>query len=104
MCPKNVLLLPSPISFHRWNGFFLHLFISINQLVMKNIRRGAFTLLVALCAGIYSCGPTDDKGGMDQENSDGEGAVDSSRLTNSDTAAAAIFVPNTKAAHAGNEL
>ncbi|MDB5190530.1 MAG: hypothetical protein JWQ96_93 [Segetibacter sp.] len=28
-----------------------------------------------------SCGPNDDKGGMDTENSQGEGALDTSRQT-----------------------
>lgn len=52
---------------------------------MKLIQRGALTLLMAACITIYSCGPNDDKGGMDEKNSSGEGAVDSTRLTNFDS-------------------
>jgi hypothetical protein len=52
---------------------------------MKLIQKGALALLVAASVTVYSCGPNDDKGSMDQENSKGEGAIDSSRLTNFDT-------------------
>jgi hypothetical protein len=52
---------------------------------MEMIRRGFIALLVISCITVYGCGPTDDKGGMDQENSQGEGAIDSSRLTNFDS-------------------
>ena len=52
---------------------------------MKLIQRGALALLVAMCMTVYSCGPTDDKGGMDEKNSSGEGAIDSTRLPNFDS-------------------
>jgi len=53
---------------------------------MKNIQKAALTLLVALSITIYSCGgPNDNKGGMAQDNSNGEGAIDSTRLTNFDS-------------------
>ena len=52
---------------------------------MKLIQKGMLALLMASCVTIYSCGPTDDKGGMDEKNSSGEGAIDSTRLTNFDT-------------------
>jgi hypothetical protein len=52
---------------------------------MKMIRKGCLALLVMSCITIYGCGPNDDKGGMDQENSQGEGAIDSTRLTNFDS-------------------
>lgn len=53
---------------------------------MKLIQKGVLALLVALCFTIYSCGgPNDDKGGMDEKNSSGEGAIDSTRLTNFDS-------------------
>lgn len=52
---------------------------------MKLIQKGALALLVAASLTVYSCGPTDDKGGMDEKNSSGEGAIDSTRLTNFDS-------------------
>ncbi|MCW3106861.1 MAG: hypothetical protein JWQ09_1367 [Segetibacter sp.] len=52
---------------------------------MKNIQKGVLALLIASCITIYSCGPNDDKGAEDQENSKGEGAIDSTRLTNIDS-------------------
>lgn len=52
---------------------------------MKLIQKGALALLVAGCLSIYSCGPTDDKGGMDEKNSSGEGAIDTTRLPNFDS-------------------
>lgn len=52
---------------------------------MKNIQKGVFALLLASCMTIYSCGPNDNKGAEDQENSKGEGAIDSTRLTNIDS-------------------
>ena len=55
---------------------------------MKSIQKGALALLVASCLTIYSCGPNDNKGGMDTENSKGEGAIDSTRLTNFDSTSA----------------
>ena len=52
---------------------------------MKNIQRGALALLVATFMSVTSCGPTDNKGGMDEKNSSGEGAIDSTKLTNIDS-------------------
>ena len=52
---------------------------------MKKIQQVSLALLTTISILIYSCGPTDDKGGMDEKNSDGEGAVDSSRLPNLDS-------------------
>ena len=52
---------------------------------MKIIQRGLLVLLMAACVTGYSCGPTDNKGAEDQHNSKGEGAVDSTRLTNFDS-------------------
>ena len=49
------------------------------------LEKAAFALLVASTIGLCSCGPNDDKGSMDQKNSNGEGAVDSTRLTNFDS-------------------
>lgn len=50
------------------------------------IPKGVFVLLVAASVAVISCGgPNDNKGGMDTENSSGEGAVDSSRLAPVDT-------------------
>jgi hypothetical protein len=57
---------------------------------MKLIQKGALALLVAACVTIYSCGPTDDKGGMDEKNSSGEGAIDSTRLTNFDSSSTTV--------------
>lgn len=52
---------------------------------MKNLQKGLLALLIAVSMTIFSCGPTDDKGGMDEKNSNGEGAVDSTRLTDFDS-------------------
>ena len=50
---------------------------------MKKLRAIIKLAVVApLIMAAVSCGsPNDDKGGMDQENSNGEGALDSSRQT-----------------------
>jgi hypothetical protein len=52
---------------------------------MKRIKKGVMALIIAASLTVYSCGPNDDKGGMDQKNSNGEGAIDSTRLPNFDT-------------------
>lgn len=57
---------------------------------MKNIRKGVLAVLVACSITIYSCGPNDNKGGMDTENSKGEGAIDSTRLTNFDSTSSSM--------------
>jgi hypothetical protein len=53
---------------------------------MKNLQKAFLALLFSCSITLYSCGPNDDKGGMDQDNSKGEGAVDSTRLSNFDSA------------------
>lgn len=60
---------------------------------MKKILKGAMATTVVLCMALFSCGPNDDKNLMDQEGSGGEGAIDSSRLTHSDSSSAYITVP-----------
>lgn len=56
---------------------------------MKNIQKVVFALLIVLTTSAYGCGgPNDDKGGMSEKNSDGEGAIDSTRLTNFDSTTA----------------
>ncbi len=52
---------------------------------MKNLPRAFVALLLSVCITAYSCGPNDNKGGMDEANSNGEGAIDSTRLTNFDS-------------------
>ena len=52
---------------------------------MKIVQRVAITLLIAGCMTAYGCGPNDNKGSMDVKNSNGEGAIDSTRLTNFDS-------------------
>jgi len=52
---------------------------------MTLLKKAAFPLLVALTISFYSCGPNDDKGSMDVKNSNGEGAIDTTRLTNFDS-------------------
>ena len=54
---------------------------------MTLLKKAGFSLLIALTMSCYSCGPNDDKGSMDQKNSNGEGAIDSTRLTNFDSTA-----------------
>lgn len=63
---------------------------------MQKFQQGALALLMAGCITFYSCGPNDDSGGMDQKNSDGEGEVDSTRLTNFDSSSASVTVPYLK--------
>lgn len=62
---------------------------------MKKLQYSALALIIASSVTIYSCKsqPNDDKNGMDQENSEGEGAIDSSRLLNSDTSSTFILAP-----------
>jgi putative membrane protein len=43
---------------------------------------------------ITSCGPNDDKGSMDTDNSSGEGAIDSTRQAHFDTTQSTSSVPN----------
>lgn len=60
---------------------------------MKKFNKGTVAILFTGFVVFCSCGPNDDKGGMDDKNSGGEGAIDSTRLTNIDTTAAAVQVP-----------
>jgi hypothetical protein len=55
---------------------------------MKNLQKAFLALLFSCSIAFYSCGPNDDKGSMDQDNSKGEGAVDSTRLSNFDSTSA----------------
>lgn len=52
---------------------------------MEFIKKGLLIIMVAGTLVLDSCGPTDNKGSMDEKNSSGEGAIDSTRLTNFDT-------------------
>ena len=53
---------------------------------MKKIFSGIIPLVIITSLFLFSCGPTDDKGGMDTDNSGGqEGIIDSTRLTNFDS-------------------
>lgn len=52
---------------------------------MKKIQQVAWVLITATSIFMSSCGPNDNKGSMDQENSNKEGAVDSSRMPGFDT-------------------
>jgi len=52
---------------------------------MKKVALKIMAFILFPSAVLIGCGPNDDKGGMDQENSGKEGAVDSSRLMNPDT-------------------
>jgi hypothetical protein len=63
--------------------FFLSLLIKIIN--MKKIQQVAWVLITATSIFMSSCGPNDNKGSMDQENSNKEGAVDSSRMPGFDT-------------------
>ncbi len=60
---------------------------------MKTIRPTllASVLFIFIAAG---CGPNDDKGGMDSDNSRGEGAIDSTRMAKFDTTHSTSSVPN----------
>lgn len=60
---------------------------------MKNIQQVTLTLLIAVSILISGCGPTGDKNSMDQENSGGEGAVDSTKIPNFDSSHAFLPVP-----------
>jgi putative membrane protein len=60
---------------------------------MKQIRQTLFAALVATSI-ITGCGPNDDKGGMDTDNSRGEGAVDSTKMAHFDTTHSTSSVPN----------
>ena len=57
---------------------------------MKKIQQLSLALITASSIFICSCGPNDDKGAMDEENSHKEGAVDSTRIPNPDSSHAAI--------------
>lgn len=53
---------------------------------MKKIQLASIVFLTALTLFISSCGPNDDKGSMDQDNSHKEGSVDSTKIPNFDSA------------------
>jgi putative membrane protein len=76
----------------RWNDFFLT-YILIKTLRMKKIRQTllASVLFTFIASG---CGPNDDKGTMDSDNSRGEGAIDSTRMAKFDTTQSTSSVPN----------
>lgn len=67
---------------------------------MKKIQQVSLALITAITIFIYSCGPNDNKGSMDQKNSGGEGATDSTRIPNfdssraKDSSHASLSVPN----------
>ncbi|HKG67547.1 MAG TPA: hypothetical protein VKA92_01670 [Segetibacter sp.] len=44
-----------------------------------------WALITATALSMSSCGPNDNKGSMDQENSNKEGAVDSSKIPGFDS-------------------
>ncbi len=52
---------------------------------MKLLQKATLTLLIALSMAVYSCGPNDNNGATDEGNSNKEGAIDSTRLTNMDS-------------------
>lgn len=52
---------------------------------MKKNKQASFAFITALSLFIFSCGPNDSKGGMDQNNSHKEGAVDSTKIPNFDS-------------------
>jgi len=61
---------------------------------MKNIKQATLALITAAGIFMYGCGgPNDDKGSMDQKNSNGEGAVDSTRIPNFDSSNASLVAP-----------
>lgn len=99
MTSLNKLLIYTSLTACSSHFYLMHFVLFIDGMIffsvhccksfyMKNIQKGMLALLVASSITIYSCGPTDDKGGMDTENSKGEGAIDSSRLTNFDSTSA----------------
>lgn len=55
---------------------------------MKKIQQMTWVLITATSIFLCSCGPNDDKGSMDQENSDKEGAVDTTRMPRFDSSRA----------------
>jgi hypothetical protein len=56
---------------------------------MTLFKKGAVAFLVVSVMSLYSCGgPNDNKGSMDEKNSNGEGAIDSTRITNFDSTSA----------------
>ncbi len=60
---------------------------------MKSFQQARLPLIIALSIFVSSCGPNDDKGSMDQKNSSGEGAVDSTKIPNFDSSHAFLPVP-----------
>lgn len=60
---------------------------------MKKFKIASTALFASALLTFASCGPNDDKGGMDEKNSEGEGAIDTSRLSNFDTTTTFITVP-----------
>jgi putative membrane protein len=60
---------------------------------MKQVRH-TFLAAVLFASVITGCGPNDDKGGMDTDNSRGEGAVDSTKLAHFDTTHSTSSVSN----------
>ncbi len=52
---------------------------------MKKIHLATLALLTAFSISICSCGPNDNKGSMDDKNSGGEGAVDSTKIPKFDS-------------------
>jgi hypothetical protein len=62
---------------------------------MKKIQKGVLVILIAASVAVYSCGPTDDKNSMDEENSAGEGALDSTRIPNFDSTTTQIGADTT---------
>ena len=54
---------------------------------MKKNHQIKLALFAALSIAISSCGPNDDKGSMDSKNSNKEGAIDSTKIPNFDSAA-----------------
>lgn len=60
---------------------------------MKNIQRTTLALVTVCSIFICSCGPNNDKGSTDQESSDKEGAIDSTKIPNFDSSHASLSVP-----------
>lgn len=59
---------------------------------MKNIKHATLALTTVACIFLSSCGPNDDKGSMDQKNSNGEGAVDSTKVPKFDSSHASATI------------
>lgn len=53
---------------------------------MKKIQQVSLVLITALTLFIYSCAPNGDKNPTDTENSEGEGAIDSTKIPDFDSA------------------